>query len=347
MWRGRKTDTWRRGDTRAMAGGIPRPRQGAPGTARRHGESRENSSGELVIVTVEAVVAGAAAAARAVSALPGGTRGADHARALRAAAAAAATAAGAAVELLVCHVAGPSEAEAGLGKPPPPCPNASPAGEAGPLPGRGSARTVSRRMRRTRARDAAGLQAEAEVAEGGAEESAPPATSDADQDGRHDSQIPAEHWQPDTEITSGGGDEPDGVGTDSASSWDTVEDDGGAEPEGRWKAAVVFGTAADGVDGGLGDGGPDAADRPIVVRPVGVLSSAGAAVAGAGRPTRPRGDGGGGAAAAAARAAAARATAVERGRCAFARLGARSVGMRGGFPLSPAAKKKPRIIDDD
>jgi hypothetical protein len=28
-------------------------------------------------------------------------------------------------------------------------------------------------------------------------------------------------------------------------------------------------------------------------------------------------------------------------------LGARSVGMRGGFPLSPAAKKKPRIIDDD
>jgi len=51
-----------------------------------------------------------------------------------------------------------------------------------------------------------------------------------------------------------------------------------------------------------------------VVRPVGVLTSAGAVVAGAGRPTRPRGDGSGGAAAA--RAAAARAAAVERGRCA-------------------------------
>jgi hypothetical protein len=346
MWRGCKTDAQRRGDTRAEAGGIPRPRQGAPGAARGQGESRGYSSGDLLIATVEAVVAGAMAAAHAASALPGGTRGADHARALRVAAAAVATAAGVAAELLVCHVAWLSEAEAGLRRAPPPRPNASPTGEAGPSPGRGSARTVSRRMRHTRPRDAAGLQAEAEVAEGGAEESAPPASCETDQDVRQESQIPAEHRQPDTEITSGGGDERDGQGTDSASSWDTVEDDGGAELEGRWKAAVVFGTAADRVDGQPGDGEPDAADRPIVVRPVGVLSSAGAAVAGAGRPTWPRGDGSRGAAAA--RAAAARAAAVERGRCAFARiLGARSVGMRGGFPSSPAAKKKPRVIDHD
>ena len=360
MWRERKTDAWRRVDTRAMAGGVPRPRQGAPGTARGQGESR--SSGELVIATVEAVVAGAAAAVRAVSASPGGTRGADHARALQATAAAAATAAGAAIELLVCYVAGLSEAEAGLGKAPPPCPKASPAGEAGPSPGRGKARTVSRRMRRTRGaarRGAAGLQAEAEVAEGGAEEAAPPASNDAGRDVRHESQTPAEYRQPDTENTSGGGDEPDGEGTDSASSWDTVEDDRGAEPEGRWKAAVVIGTAAraDGVvarspppsarpdreaDGRPGDGEPDAADRPLVGRPVGMPSSAGAAVAGG------VGSGGVAAARAAARAAAARAAAEERGRCAFARaLGARSVGMRGGFPLSPAAKKKPRVIVDD
>ena len=113
----------------------------------------------------------------------------------------------------------------------------------------------------------------------------------------------AEHRQPDTEVKSGGGDEPDGVETDSASSWDTVEGDGGAEQEGRWKAAVVIGKPADPVDGGPGE--PDAADRPIVVRPE-------AAAAGAGRPTRPRDDGGGGAAAAAARAAAVRAAAVER-----------------------------------
>ena len=99
MWRGRKTDARRRGDTRAMAGGIPRPRQGAPGTARGQGESRGNSSGELVIANVEAVVAGAGAAARAVSAFRRGTWRADHARALRAAAAAAATAAGVATEL--------------------------------------------------------------------------------------------------------------------------------------------------------------------------------------------------------------------------------------------------------
>ena len=245
-------------------------------------------------------MAGSAAAARALSAFRGGTWGADHARALRAAAA---TAAGVATKLLACHVAWFSEAEAGLRKDPPPRPNANTAGEAGPSSGRGSARTVSRRMRRTRARDAAGLQAEAEVAEGGAEESVPPASSDVDQDVRHESQIPAEHLQLDTESTSGGGDQPDGGGTDSASSWDTVEDDGGAKLEGRWKAAVVFGTAADGVDGRPGDEGPDAVDRPIVVRPVGVLSSAGAAVAGAGRSTRPRGDGSGGAAAARAAAA--------------------------------------------
>jgi hypothetical protein len=93
-------------------------------------------------------------------------------------------------------------------------------------------------MRRTRARDAAGLQVEAGVAERGAEGSPPTGSSDADQDVRHESQIPVEHRQPDTEITSGGGDEPHGEGTDSASSWDTVEDDGGAELEGRWKAAV-------------------------------------------------------------------------------------------------------------
>ena len=271
MWRGCKTDAQRRGDTRAEAGGIPRPRQGAPGAARGQGESRGYSSGDLLIATVEAVVAGAMAAARAASALPGGTRGADHARALRVAAAAVATAAGVAAELLVCHVAWLSEAEAGLRRAPPPRPNASPTGEAGPSPGRGSARTVSRRMRHTRPRDAAGLQAEAEVAEGGAEESAPPASCETDQDVRQESQIPAEHRQPDTEITSGGGDERDGQGTDSASSWDTVEDDGGAELEGRWKAAVVIGTAADGVvaappspsarpdrevDGRPGDGGP-------------------------------------------------------------------------------------------
>jgi len=168
----------------------------------------------------------------------------------------------------------------------------------------------------------------------------PPASSDANQDVRHVSKIPAEHRQPDTEITSGGGDEPDGVGTDSASPWDTVEDDGGADMDGRWKAAVVLGTAADGVDadGGPGDGEPPAADRPIVVRPVSVLSSAGAAVARAGRPTRPRGDGSGGAAAA--RAATARAAAVERGRRAFARfLGARSVGMRGSFLVDCVGKE--------
>ena len=271
MWRERKTDARRRGDIPPMAGGIPRPRQGAPGTARGQGASRGNSSDGLVIATFEAVAAGAAAAARAAGAFPGGTRGADHSRALRAAAATAATAAGAAAQLLACHVAWPSEAEAGPRKAPPPCPKASPADEAAPSPGRGSARTVSRRMRRTGARDAAGRQAEAEVAEGGAEESASPATSDAKQDVRHESQIPAEHRQPDTDITSGGGDEPDGEGTDSASSWGTVEDDGGAEPEGRWKAAVVIGTAADGlvaappspsarpdreVDGRPGDGGP-------------------------------------------------------------------------------------------
>ena len=52
MWRGRKTDAQKRGETRAMAGGIPRPRQGAPGTARGQGESRGNCSGELVITTV-------------------------------------------------------------------------------------------------------------------------------------------------------------------------------------------------------------------------------------------------------------------------------------------------------
>jgi hypothetical protein len=174
MWRGCKTDARRRGDTRAKAGGIPRPRQGAPGTAHGQGESGGNSSGDLVIATFEAVVAGTAAAARAASALPGGTRGADHARALRAVAAAAATAAGVAAELLACHVAWLSEAEMGLSEASPPRPNASPAGKAGASSGRGSARTVSRRMRCTRARDAAGLQAEAEVAEGGAEESAPP-----------------------------------------------------------------------------------------------------------------------------------------------------------------------------
>jgi len=34
--------------------------------------------------------------------------------------------------------------------------------------------------------------------------------------------------------------------------------------------------------------------------------------------------------------------------CALARiLGARSVGMRGGFPLSPATKNRPRVIDND
>ena len=167
MWRERKTDARRRGDTPPMAGGIPRPRQGAPGTARGQGASRGNSSDGLVIATFEAVAGGAAAAARAAGAFPGGTRGADLSRALRAAAATAATAAGAAAQLLACHVAWPSEAEAGPRKAPPPCPKASPADEAAPSPGRGSARTVSRRMRRTGARDAAGLQAEAEVAEGG------------------------------------------------------------------------------------------------------------------------------------------------------------------------------------
>jgi hypothetical protein len=315
-----------------------------------------------VIATVEAVVAVAMAAARAASASHGGTCGADHARASVAVATAAAAAAAVAIKLLGCHVAWLSEEEAGLRKAPPPRPKASTAGEAGPSSGRGSARTVSRRVRRTRARDAEGLQAEAEVAEGGAEEAAPPASSAANQDVqdvRHESKIPAEHRQPDTEITSGGGDEPDGVGTDSASSWDTVEDDGGAGPEGRWKAAVVNGKAAvagpegrwkaavvngkaaDAVDGGPGDGEPDAADRPIVARP-------GAAAAGAGRPTRPRDDGGGGAAAAAERAAKVRrrrAAAEERGRLALARSRARSVITRGGFPLSPAAKKKPRTDD--